>query len=733
MQLTFSEQSSKGIRQQLPAAVCACLLGAGVFAAGCSAFGLRWSPAQAFQGGPLQGLFSVCNSIADRLGTTDYIILRKFADGAAADGSSLPHGTFLTIALLLLCVLSYLILRSGCRWLLLVFAVPVILLLLFTQTAPGVWTALFFGFALLCALACMQHGQQGEEVHFLLLAIPAAALIITFAAGFAVDQTVGLSQSGLQRQTQAKITSLIDERYGENPLGKGDLSRLSASSLTILRGNEKSTMRQLKQGGKDATKTALTLTFQQEDGTLQPLWLRGYVGETYQGHRWVLLGNETYYSQRDTQYWLNKNGFDGLSQMAQTAQLSDPQMAGKPYALTVQTKKADRSCIYTPYEMTGTSEAVPNGMQNYAGGFLKTDKLFGTKTVTYKALPDLTGSWTDWVGRLYSTESSPQLQSYYTNESHYNVWCYEHYTDVPDKIAGALYTAVGDPGNLTKNHADYRQAITSAQKYLNENFIYSENFKAPKKGKDPIETFLTSGKGCDVHYASLATMLMRYYGIPARYVEGYIFTPADAAAAKAGQPVDIGFSHAHAWTELYIDGFGWVPMVFTPAWQGIMPQADLSRGLESVNYKNQKDEQTETPLEEAEDEPTVDYGKRIRQILIAAGLILLVLLLIWFLQRQMRRVIARRRQIRTFMDPDVRKGVCAIYGSMMDEKLTPSLQAIEIGDRAAFSLLPVEEDERTAMWKEYERGMYEKKTNEKLDRGTLPERIAAAFGRLRRK
>ena len=164
-----------------------------------------------------------------------------------------------------------------------------------------------------------------------------------------------------------------------------------------------------------------------------------------------------------------------------------------------------------------------------------------------------------------------------------------------------------------------------------------------------------------------------------------------------------------------------------------MPQADLSRGLESVNYKNQKDEQTETLLQEAEEEPAVDYGKRIRQILIAAGLILLVLLLIWFLQRQVRRVIARRRQIRAFMDPDARKGVCAIYGSMMDEKLTPSLQAIEIGDRAAFSLLPVEEDERTAMWKEYERGMYEKKANEKLDRGSLPERIAAACGRMRRK
>ena len=681
----------------------------------------------------MQGLLSVCNSIADRLGTTDYIILRKFAGGAAADGSVLPQGTFLTIALLLLCVLSYLILRSGCRWLLLVYTVPIVLLLLFTQTAPGAWAALLLGFALVCALACMQPGRQGEEAHLLLLAIPAAALIITFAAGFVIDQTAGLSQGGLQKQTEASITGLLDRRYGENPLGRGDLEKLSAASVTGLRGDEDRVMRQLQQGGKDATKTALTLTVDSDDGTLQPLWLRGFVGETYRGHRWTDLGNETYYRQRDTLYWLNRNGFDGLSQMAQAAQLSDTQQAGTPVQVTVQTKHADRSCIYVPYEMTGTSEDVPKGTQNYAGGFLQTDRLTGTKSVTYQAMPGLTGSWTDWVGRLYSTQSSPPLQKYFTSESHYNVWCYEHYTDVPDTIDGALYMAMGDPGDLSKNHADYRQAITAVQQYLDENYIYSERFETPKDGEDPIEAFLISGKGCDVQFASLATMLMRYYGIPARYVEGYVFTPADASAAKSGQPFDIGFSHAHAWTEVYIDGFGWVPMEFTPGWQDVMPQADLSRGLQSVAYQNRKDEQTEMPLEEAEEEPAVDYGKKIRQILLAAGLLLLLLLLAWILQRILRRLIARRRLIRTFMDPDVRKGICAIYGSMMEEDLTPSPQAIEIGERAGFSLLPVEEEERTAIWKEYEWGMYEKKEKNKLDRGSLPERIAAVCSGLRRK
>ena len=124
MQLTFSGQQNNGRLHLAAQILSALLLGAGAFAAGVSAFGLSWSPAAAFRGGPLQGLLSVCNSIADRLGASDYIILRRFAEGAAADGGSQPQGTFLSIALILLCVLAYLIIRSGCRWLLLIYIVP---------------------------------------------------------------------------------------------------------------------------------------------------------------------------------------------------------------------------------------------------------------------------------------------------------------------------------------------------------------------------------------------------------------------------------------------------------------------------------------------------------------------------------------------------------------------------------------------------------------------------------
>ena len=128
------------------------------------------------------------------------------------------------------------------------------------------------------------------------------------------------------------------------------------------------------------------------------------------------------------------------------------------------------------------------------------------------------------------------------------------------------------------------------------------------------------------------------------------------ASAKAGQAYELGFSHAHAWTEIYIDGYGWVPMEFTSAWRGVMPEEDLSRGLESISYESKNEELSETPLEEAADEETPDYGQLIRRILLAAAIVLLALILLWILIRKIRQMVTRMRLRRSFADPDIRKG-----------------------------------------------------------------------------
>lgn len=88
---------------------------------------------------------------------------------------------------------------------------------------------------------------------------------------------------------------------------------------------------------------------------------------------------------------------------------------------------------------------------------------------------------------------------------------------------------------------------------------------------DGVENFLLNTKqGYCVQFASAAALLLREYGIPVRYVEGYIASGLDPS--EDGTTWD-GYVHdyeAHAWIEVYYDGIGWIPYETTPAYYDTM-------------------------------------------------------------------------------------------------------------------------------------------------------------------
>ena len=45
--------------------------------------------------------------------------------------------------------------------------------------------------------------------------------------------------------------------------------------------------------------------------------------------------------------------------------------------------------------------------------------------------------------------------------------------------------------------------------------------------------------GYDVQYAAAAVMMFRYYGIPSRYVEGYLLTPETVKEAGTAETVTV--------------------------------------------------------------------------------------------------------------------------------------------------------------------------------------------------
>ena len=111
---------------------------------------------------------------------------------------------------------------------------------------------------------------------------------------------------------------------------------------------------------------------------------------------------------------------------------------------------------------------------------------------------------------------------------------------------------------------------------------YSSQTDVFSEDGDFTENFLTSSKiGHSVHFATAAALMFRYYGIPARYVEGYLITPQDVEGKQAGDTIEIPGTNGHAWTEIYVDGLGWIPLEMTPSYYGGMEEANLKTGLEA--------------------------------------------------------------------------------------------------------------------------------------------------------
>ena len=120
----------------------------------------------------------------------------------------------------------------------------------------------------------------------------------------------------------------------------------------------------------------------------------------------------------------------------------------------------------------------------------------------------------------------------------------------------------------------FRAVIAAASRtarLLDTLAVYDPDTPAmPDDYTDFVASFLESGRGYCIHFATAGTLLLRMQGIPARYVTGYV---ARLGANGRGEAMD---SDAHAWVEVYIDGYGWYPVEMTPGYAGGESGADLA-------------------------------------------------------------------------------------------------------------------------------------------------------------
>lgn len=634
-------------------------VGIGFLATFITCFSLKWQWGEIFSGGIRSGTINLWNEVGQQLGQSDYYLLQRLQSDSDQYG----------LALLLLACISVLlalaIIRIGNRRFWILYLFPLLLVALVTSLSPHYASIIFLISGLIAAFVYMgEDGQRGSlsaVTVVLILALGLGGAIYTMGTGIVMPS----AKAGAVEKTVKE--KAVDLRYGKMPLGKG---KVTGESRKKLKG------------------TALEITMDSP----KPMYLRGFVGENYSGGSWATLDSGTQYAKRQLDRRLWESGFFPLSSPARAGALLD----SPPEMQTVSVKVVDGSGEYAfvPYEV---GEDLIPGVKNVAGSYFTHRAGRQAKEYSYKAVTETIDSWPSRAGELFAASGDEKVVAFLHHEGYVNAFIYENYTEVEKEHRGLIYEELGTSGNQEKGHIDYKLAISNIRKYMDEQITYSEKGWQKSSG-DGVRDFFQYKKGYDTHYATVATLMFRYYGIPARYVEGYLLTSKDVQGKSGKEAIAVPQKNVHAWTEIYIDGYGWVPVETCSEFYKIMPEPDLTKGLESESFLApfEKPEQYKTPAPEEEVSEEEETGKGMR-ILLWTLLILLIclllLVLIFFIRKLVRWVLRRR----AFMDQDPKRGLCAIYGYIQEKKWEPPEGEEKILNRAAYSPHAMEEEDRSTV------------------------------------
>lgn len=317
------------------------------------------------------------------------------------------------------------------------------------------------------------------------------------------------------------------------------------------------------------------------------VYLKGYVGDNYSGSRWNSTEGGAY------------KAFAASNHYTAT---DENHIRGMEYELLREFGSSDM--IVRKEAAFGEYEIFPYGVRGGDDGLWVNDLYIrgDSHEKRYEYAPliyPLSTNYDDLAlrGQMYLEENA-----YYKSlENNYRNFVYDHYTQVPQDVSELISGL--DMGNTPDG---LKAKLRYVRAFLADHYEYSLTPGDLPEGKDFVEYFLMENKqGYCMHFATAAVLMLRNMGVPARYAEGYLMIPGSFEPSEDGYTSVVYDHQAHAWTEIYLDGVGWIPVEMTPGFYDSSSLNELPEESEmlsdSMDYSETADE---TDLSETESEDT---------------------------------------------------------------------------------------------------------------------------------
>ena len=533
-----------------------------------------------------------------------------------------------------------------------------------------------------------------SAINFLLL----GAVVLGIAA-------LTLPFGTMQRLSQTAKDALHHWRYekADKVLPEGDLTKPVPSS--------------------DGTEPILSVTSDKAD----TLYLRGFVGDVYENGTWSALDAEAAANEKDLFYWLHENGFYPQSQFA----LSAAQTA-EYKTETIQISNLSTCSLYRYEPFSVVPSSAGTAKNRLAPSVVKTSGWNGEREYSYSVIANSSEISPEILDALQQSEAA---SAYLQMESAYRDFVDSYALAVPQEFTGEMGSLLEE----TKQNLNFSAELSKEQAQL-----CALSFLESCFGGNTSLPLDSTAKGTTYQYATVAALALRYYGIPARYVEGFTVKTAE------NENVSVTAENAGAWVEVYQDGVGWLPLALTPGLESLAPE-QTENGIKPVGAgegegsgprvtEGQEPEQDADQSEDSDNTP--DGGQRTGLltkpafwILLMTGILLLFILLILI----RHHIILKNRQ-KTFENPDNSEAVSSLFsdaakllsalgfdrngGSMLtlydpilgqfgEEPANTFRAMVFLNEKALFSSKTPDDSEREAMRNFHENVLNLLKTNSK--------------------